>query len=86
MIARGWPAATPAAIVQAAASAKQRVWIGTLAELGAAPIDVELPGVIVIGDVVKLAREHDVALAVPEAGTDDIDERPLRAPVEEVRA
>jgi uroporphyrin-III C-methyltransferase len=55
MIARGWAKQTPAAIVQAAATAQQTRWIGTLAELGVAEIDVELQGVLVIGDVVSVA-------------------------------
>jgi uroporphyrin-III C-methyltransferase len=61
LVARGWPAATPAAIVQGASWADERRWIGTLGELAAADLAPELPGVIVIGDVVSLAHQlsHD---------------------------
>ena len=63
MIARGWSTHTPAAIVQAAASARQRAWLGTLGELATAPVELELPGVVVIGEVVTLARANVRALA-----------------------
>ena len=69
LVARGWSAETPAAIVLGASHEGETRWLGTLATIAAAPIDSELPGVIVVGEVVKLAsaigarREGD-ALAV----------------------
>jgi uroporphyrin-III C-methyltransferase / precorrin-2 dehydrogenase / sirohydrochlorin ferrochelatase len=57
LIARGWPAATPAAIVYGASHAGGSAWTGELHQLGAAPSDVELPGVLVIGAVVSLADQ-----------------------------
>jgi len=59
LLARGWPAATPAAIVYAASRDDSETWTGTLASLhrGDGPIDPTRPGTLVIGDVVKL---HDV--------------------------
>jgi uroporphyrin-III C-methyltransferase / precorrin-2 dehydrogenase / sirohydrochlorin ferrochelatase len=58
LLARGWPAATPAAIVFDASGPAQDVWRGTLAGLGTAivPENAEAaPGTLVIGDVAALA-------------------------------
>ena len=63
----GWNAATPAAIVENASKPTEHVWRGTLAELGAAPCDVDHggPGTIVIGDVAAL----DARSVTREAGS-----------------
>ena len=54
---RGWPAATPAAIITNASQGSQRIWRGPLEALGergtASP---GAPGVIVVGDVAR--RTH----------------------------
>jgi uroporphyrin-III C-methyltransferase/precorrin-2 dehydrogenase/sirohydrochlorin ferrochelatase len=56
LLARGWAAELPAAIVLAAGTPNQSTWTGTLAELGGATIsDPEAPGILVIGEVVRLA-------------------------------
>jgi len=55
LIARGWPAATPAAVVQGASHPTAAAWTGTLADLGGAALAPELPGLLVIGAVVSLA-------------------------------
>jgi uroporphyrin-III C-methyltransferase/precorrin-2 dehydrogenase/sirohydrochlorin ferrochelatase len=58
LAARGWDAATPAAIVVGAATPEAWRWTGTLAQLGAAeipPESREAPGLLVIGAVVSLA-------------------------------
>ena len=57
LVARGWAESTPAAIVLGASHAEEARWIGTLVELAAAEIDLEQPGVIVVGEVVRLARQ-----------------------------
>jgi uroporphyrin-III C-methyltransferase/precorrin-2 dehydrogenase/sirohydrochlorin ferrochelatase len=56
LLARGWPAATPAAVVVDASRPTQTVWRGTLIDLGAAAsrIDADGPGTIVIGAVAAL--------------------------------
>jgi uroporphyrin-III C-methyltransferase/precorrin-2 dehydrogenase/sirohydrochlorin ferrochelatase len=57
LLARGWSAATPAAIVLGASSAAAFAWRGTLAELGHAalpPDRAHLPGVLVVGAVAAL--------------------------------
>lgn len=56
LIARGWSPETPAAIVMGASQPTEARWLGTLATLATAVIDLELPGVLVIGEVVALAR------------------------------
>jgi uroporphyrin-III C-methyltransferase/precorrin-2 dehydrogenase/sirohydrochlorin ferrochelatase len=56
LVARGWPAATPAAIVLGASHDGETRWIGTVGALGQAVVDTELPGVIVVGQVVSLAE------------------------------
>jgi uroporphyrin-III C-methyltransferase len=67
LLARGWPANTPAAIVLGASHAGSSRWLGTLAEIGDAVIDSGLAGVIVVGEVVALApqiaAEHALSLA-----------------------
>jgi uroporphyrin-III C-methyltransferase len=59
LIARGWPASTPAAVVYAASRADSETWTGTLASIqrGDGPMDPARPGTLVIGEVVKL---HDL--------------------------
>jgi len=66
LIARGWADATPAAIIHGASQPGAITWTGTLATLGAAAFDTELPAVLVIGDVVSLAHQIR-ASAVGEA-------------------
>jgi uroporphyrin-III C-methyltransferase len=57
LTARGWSADTPAAILQGATWDGEQRWFGTLGELDTATLDGELPGVIVIGQVVGLAHQ-----------------------------
>ena len=57
LVERGWPAETPAAIVLGASHAGSTRWVGTLATLAAAEIDLELAGIIVVGAVVDLATQ-----------------------------
>jgi uroporphyrin-III C-methyltransferase/precorrin-2 dehydrogenase/sirohydrochlorin ferrochelatase len=55
LIARGWAASTPAAIVVGASQPGETVWTGALGALHAVAFDSELPGILVIGEVVSLA-------------------------------
>ena len=57
LIARGWSDTTLAAIVVGASHEGTARWLGTLATLGAARVDSELAGVIVVGGVVELATQ-----------------------------
>ena len=56
LIERGWSEATPAAITCNASFADVAAWTGTIAGLSRAPIPLPgAPGVIIIGEVVRLA-------------------------------
>ena len=60
LVSRGWPPATPAAILLAAGTSEARTWRGTLAELGACELPVHHPslaGVLVIGASVAVAGQ-----------------------------
>jgi uroporphyrin-III C-methyltransferase len=65
LVARGWPARTPAAIIEAASRPDQRVWRGQLGELAGhgGPVIAEGPATIVIGEVAALECV-DIAAAV----------------------
>lgn len=66
LLARGWPARTPAAVVLDASHASAASWTGTLAGLGGCALPDEQPesaGVLVIGEVVSLAA---AIAAVPQ--------------------
>ncbi|HKC56962.1 MAG TPA: uroporphyrinogen-III C-methyltransferase, partial [Vicinamibacterales bacterium] len=54
LIARGWNAATPAALVCGASTPEEWIWTGTVAELGANEPPAGVAGVVVIGDVVRV--------------------------------
>ncbi|NOT28404.1 MAG: uroporphyrinogen-III C-methyltransferase [Acidobacteria bacterium] len=54
LIAHGWSAETPAAIVCAASTPDAWTWTGSLAQLGAAAPPEGLAGVLVVGEVVRL--------------------------------
>ena len=59
LLARGWRASTPAALVFAASREDAETWTGTIASLAAGNgvLDAERPGMIVVGDVVRIAGE-----------------------------
>ncbi|MBI4771885.1 MAG: uroporphyrinogen-III C-methyltransferase [Chloroflexi bacterium] len=61
LLAQGWPVPTPAAIVAAGTTPRQRVVTGTLADIADRANGLEPPAVLVVGEVVRL-RE---ALATP---------------------
>lgn len=56
LVRRGWPPATPAALVLSASRSDGETWTGTLAALtrGEGPPLGECPGTLIIGDVVRL--------------------------------
>ena len=54
LVARGWRAATPAAIVCAASTPRAWTWSGSIATMGGAEVPAGLAGVVVVGDVVRL--------------------------------
>lgn len=70
LIARGWPAMTPAALLFSASTPDATSWFGSLAELAAGE-DLSTPdgpGTLVIGEVVKLAS------VLGAAGTGNIED------------
>ncbi|HET7754356.1 MAG TPA: uroporphyrinogen-III C-methyltransferase [Anaeromyxobacteraceae bacterium] len=61
LVARGWSAETPAAIVLGGSSPDAFTWRGTLGELGASelpPDSLQLPGILVIGAVAALNHSN----------------------------
>jgi uroporphyrin-III C-methyltransferase/precorrin-2 dehydrogenase/sirohydrochlorin ferrochelatase len=60
LVASGWDAALPAAIVCGASTPDEWIWTGRLDGVGAAPAPAGVPGVLVIGEVVDV-REALVA-------------------------
>lgn len=74
LLARGWPANTPAAIVMGASTSDSYLWTGSLEDLGGAPIPEEsdAPGTLVIGEVVSVAA----SLRQLECGSDPFGIRP----------
>jgi uroporphyrin-III C-methyltransferase/precorrin-2 dehydrogenase/sirohydrochlorin ferrochelatase len=63
----GWRPATSAAIVCGAATPEAWIWTGTLAEIGAAEPPADVPGVIVVGEVVRVREALSVARTLHEA-------------------
>jgi uroporphyrin-III C-methyltransferase len=70
LLNRGWPPATPVALVFGASHDGEETWTGTLALLaaGGGPDEKDHPGTLVIGDVVHLrtvlAGEREQSMAV----------------------
>ncbi len=56
LLERGWPPATPAAVLLAASTPDAFTWVGALSELGAAALPEGAPGTLVVGRVAALAR------------------------------
>lgn len=67
LVARGWSPSTPAAIVYGASHPESITWRGELAGLADASFATELPGVLVIGEVVALADQLRYAELAPIA-------------------
>jgi uroporphyrin-III C-methyltransferase len=71
LIARGWSADTPAAMLLGAATPQAWTWRGALADLGTAEVPddrVDLPGTIVVGGVAGLPLTPHTAPAVADPG------------------
>jgi uroporphyrin-III C-methyltransferase/precorrin-2 dehydrogenase/sirohydrochlorin ferrochelatase len=62
LMAHGWRAETPAALICGASTPDEWIWTGLLAEVGAAAPPAGAAGVLVVGDVVDVRK----ALAVPK--------------------
>ena len=59
LLARAWRPSTPAALIFAASRDDEAAWIGTLADLsrGDGVFDQERPGMIVVGEVVRVREQ-----------------------------
>ena len=80
LIAGGWDAATPAAIVLGAATDEMWTWRGPLSELPAIALPVSsAPGTIVIGDVAGLPIAMSTAHSVPAGQSDEWSVSDVRA-------
>ena len=73
--ARGWRFDTPAAIVCGATTPDAYTWTGTLAQLAGAEVPSGPPGVIVIGEVVRLREAIAAERFRVEPGAEEIYER-----------
>ena len=54
LVAQGWQAGTPAAIICGASTPDEWVWTGSVSELAHADVPDGIAGVVVIGDVVRI--------------------------------
>ena len=70
LMAHGWSADTPAAIVCAASTPDAWTWTGALAQLGDAAPPVGLAGVLVVGEVVRLREVLSEASRPEQAGNE----------------
>jgi uroporphyrin-III C-methyltransferase/precorrin-2 dehydrogenase/sirohydrochlorin ferrochelatase len=68
LMARGWRASTPAALIFAASRADAAAWTGTLSDLscGGGVFDRERPGLLVVGDVVSVREQLQVSIGADE--------------------
>ena len=87
LLERGWNTATPVAIVENASKPGERVWRGTLAELGTAPCDVDHggPGTIVVGKVAALEAVSMTVNTLGPAVEASCDQTPSTAITKETR-
>ena len=65
LVAQGWRAGTPAAIICGASTPDEWVWTGMVADLGQAEVPDGIAGVVVVGDVVRI-RESLAGSITPE--------------------
>jgi uroporphyrin-III C-methyltransferase / precorrin-2 dehydrogenase / sirohydrochlorin ferrochelatase len=72
LIAHGWDANTPAAVVCAASMPDEWTWTGTLSDMGAATPPPGLAGVLVIGEVVEVRHALSAAAARPSGARSEV--------------
>ena len=66
LIARGWRAETPAAIICGASTPDEWVWTGIVSDLGQVAVPAGIAGVVVIGDVVRIRESLAGSVAAEE--------------------
>jgi uroporphyrin-III C-methyltransferase/precorrin-2 dehydrogenase/sirohydrochlorin ferrochelatase len=69
LIAHGWPAATPAAIVCDVSTPNEWTWTGRLDRMGDAEVPVDAAGVLVVGEVVRIREALAGTAAVNDVKT-----------------
>jgi uroporphyrin-III C-methyltransferase/precorrin-2 dehydrogenase/sirohydrochlorin ferrochelatase len=72
LIAHGWTAETPAALVCGASTRDEWTWTGRLDAVADATPPESIPGVMVIGDVVRIREAIAAATATPAVVTDEV--------------
>jgi uroporphyrin-III C-methyltransferase len=72
LLAHGWSVDVPAALVCAVTTARAWTWTGTLGEVSQASPPEGLPGVLVVGEVVRVREALLAASVRPEAATDEV--------------
>ncbi len=72
LIAHGWAAGTPAAIVCAASTPESWTWTGSLSDMGTATPPPGLAGVLVIGDVVEVRHALNAAARRPSGAGSEV--------------
>ena len=79
LLSRGWRASTPAALLFAASRDDAETWTGTIASLAAGDgvVEVERPGMIVVGEVVNVREQLGLREFRLEA--DAAEHQPLEA-------
>ncbi len=70
MIASGWPPETPAAVVMAATTARQRQVSASLSQIAGAAAVLEAPAILVVGEVVALSGQMASGLTVHPSGAE----------------
>jgi uroporphyrin-III C-methyltransferase / precorrin-2 dehydrogenase / sirohydrochlorin ferrochelatase len=66
LVAHGWRAETPAAIVCGASTPDEWVWTGVVSELGQVEVPAGIAGVVVLGDVVRIRESLAGSVAAEE--------------------
>ena len=72
LMAHGWLAETPAAIVCGASTPDAWTWTGRLGDMGTAVVPVGAAGVLVIGEVVQVREALATVSARPAAAEDEV--------------
>jgi uroporphyrin-III C-methyltransferase/precorrin-2 dehydrogenase/sirohydrochlorin ferrochelatase len=72
LLAHGWPADVPAALVCGASTADEWVWNGRLADVPAAEPPAGVAGLMVVGDVVRVREALGAAHRAPSVVPDEV--------------
>jgi uroporphyrin-III C-methyltransferase/precorrin-2 dehydrogenase/sirohydrochlorin ferrochelatase len=73
LLAHGWQGRTPAAIVCGASTPDAWSWAGTLRDIAVVEVPAGVPGVLVIGDVIRVRESLGASFAAPAADRGQAD-------------